>query len=104
MGEKYRACRERGVKTAGGLHKGTVMHSLKILTVEIWGFAIFYIYFFLSASLHALAHCCPGTTVTKNRDSQVNRLQRHRSNTDVSVFNIAWIILAGGQMPHIAFA
>lgn len=55
MGEKYRACRERGVKTAGGQHKEMVMHSLKISTVEIWEFAIFYICSFLSASLHATA-------------------------------------------------
>lgn len=51
MGEKYRACRERGVKTAGSEHKETVMHSLKILTVEVREFTIFYICSFLSASL-----------------------------------------------------
>lgn len=77
MGEKYRACRERRVKTAGGQYKETVTHSLKILTAEVWEFAVFYICSFPSICLTP----CPHPLLPKyyrNRDSQVNRLERDR--------------------------
>lgn len=51
MGEKYWACRERGVETAGSQHEETVMHLLKLLIAGIWEFAVFYTFCFLSASL-----------------------------------------------------
>lgn len=55
MGEKYLVCRERGVKTAGSQHKETVMHSLKILTVEVWEFVIF-LHLFISICLAPCPH------------------------------------------------
>lgn len=57
VGEIHWACKERRVKTAGDQQKEMVMHSFKILTADIWEFAVFCICSFLSASLHTLT-CC----------------------------------------------
>lgn len=54
-----------------------------INSISLGIFSIFYICSFLSASLHALTHCCPSTAVTKTRDSQVHGTDLN----DVSVFN-----------------
>lgn len=85
MGEKYWACRERGVETAGSQHEETVMHLLKLLIAGIWEFAAFYTFCFLSASLPVLAHCCPSTAVIKTRDSQVNRPEQDRSKQCLNI-------------------
>lgn len=85
MGEKYWACRERGVETAGSQHEETVMHLLKLLIAGIWEFAVFFTFSFLSASLRVLAHCCPSTTVINTRDSQVNRPEQGRSKQCLNI-------------------